>query len=76
MHTLSDDGKMKATIKTAGAVEFFQRGRDVAKAADQGKKIPREKIIAFEELKQTPTPSPPNSETCILSLAVPVNSDG
>lgn len=40
---------MKATIKTAGAEEFFRRGRDIAKLADRGKKIPHEKILAFED---------------------------
>lgn len=40
---------MKATIKTAGAEDFFRRGREIAKLADQGKRIPHEKVIAFED---------------------------
>ena len=40
---------MKATIKTAGAKEFFKRGREIAGLADAGRRIPAEKIIAFED---------------------------
>lgn len=40
---------MKVIIKAGGAEEFFQRGRNIAKLADRRKKIPEEKIIAFED---------------------------
>ncbi len=40
---------MKAIIKTAGAEEFFERGREIARLADQGEPIPAEKVIAFED---------------------------
>lgn len=40
---------MKVTIKTAGSDEFFRRGREIARLADRGKRIPAEKIIAFED---------------------------
>lgn len=40
---------MKAIIKTAGPKEFFRRGREIAKLADQGKRIPPERVIAFED---------------------------
>lgn len=40
---------MKTTIKVASADEFFKRGKEIAKLADQGKRIPRERIIAFED---------------------------
>lgn len=40
---------MKAIIKTAGPEEFFRRGREIAKLADQGKRIPPERLIAFED---------------------------
>jgi len=39
---------MKTTIKIAHPDEFFKRGRAIAKLADQGKRIPRERIISFE----------------------------
>jgi predicted transcriptional regulator len=39
---------MKTIIKTAGAEEFFRRGREFAKQADQGKRIPPGRVIAFE----------------------------
>jgi predicted transcriptional regulator len=40
---------MKTTIKVANTEEFFKRGKSIAKLADQGKPIPRERIIAFED---------------------------
>jgi len=40
---------MKAIIKTGGSDEFFRRGREIAKLADQGKPIPPECVIAFED---------------------------
>lgn len=40
---------MKTTIKVASTDEFFKRGRSIAKLADQGKRIPRERIISFED---------------------------
>lgn len=40
---------MKAIVKTAGAEDFFKRGREIAKLADQGMPIPAEKVIAFED---------------------------
>lgn len=39
---------MKTVIKVETPAEFFQRGKAIAKLADQGKAIPRERIIAFE----------------------------
>lgn len=40
---------MKTTIKVATPDEFFKRGKEIAKLADQGKRIPRERIISFED---------------------------
>src|SRR3989338_2718923 len=40
---------MKTTIKVAGTDEFFKRGKEIAKLADQGKRIARERIISFED---------------------------
>lgn len=40
---------MKTTIKVATTDEFFNRGKEIAKLADQGKSIPRERIISFED---------------------------
>jgi predicted transcriptional regulator len=39
---------MKTTIKVANTEGFFKRGKEVVKLADQGKRIPRERIISFE----------------------------
>ena len=40
---------MKNTIKVANTDDFFKRGKELAKLADQGKRIPRERIISFED---------------------------
>jgi len=40
---------MKTTIKVANTDDFFKRGKEIAKLADQGKRIPRERIISFED---------------------------
>ncbi len=40
---------MKTTVKVATTNEFFKRGEKLAKLADQGKRMPRERIIAFED---------------------------
>lgn len=40
---------MKTTIKVASADEFFKRGKEIAKLADQDKRIPHERIISFED---------------------------
>jgi predicted transcriptional regulator len=40
---------MKTIIKVATTDEFFKRGKVIAKFADQGKRIPRERVIAFED---------------------------
>jgi len=40
---------MRTTIKVASADEFFKRGKGIAKLADQGKRIPQEHIISFED---------------------------
>ena len=39
---------MKTIIKVSTTDEFFKRGKEIAKLADQGKRIPRECIISFE----------------------------
>lgn len=39
----------KVIIKTGSEEEFFKRGRKVARLADQGKPIPEERIISFED---------------------------
>lgn len=41
--------KMKPGIQVANTEEFFKRGKGIAKLAYQGKRIPRERIIAFED---------------------------
>jgi predicted transcriptional regulator len=40
---------MKTIVQTAGADEFFKRGQEIARFADQGKRIARERVIAFED---------------------------
>ncbi|MCX7167812.1 MAG: MarR family transcriptional regulator [Rhodocyclales bacterium] len=40
---------MRTVIKVEGPADFFKRGKVVAKLADQGKTIPPEHIIAFED---------------------------
>jgi predicted transcriptional regulator len=40
---------MKTIIKTESPAEFFRRGREIARLADHGKTIPRERVIAFED---------------------------
>jgi predicted transcriptional regulator len=40
---------MKTIVKIGGSEEFFKRGREIAKLADQGKPIPCERIISFED---------------------------
>jgi predicted transcriptional regulator len=35
--------------KTATEQDFFARGHRIAKAADAGKRLPRETVISFEE---------------------------
>jgi predicted transcriptional regulator len=40
---------MKTMIKVASPDEFFKRGKSIAKLADQGKSIPHERIISFED---------------------------
>jgi transcriptional regulator, ArsR family len=39
----------KITIKTATPDDFFRRGREIARKADAGKTLPREKIISFDD---------------------------
>jgi predicted transcriptional regulator len=41
--------EMRAVIKVEDPDDFFKRGKVVAKLADQGRIIPREHIIAFED---------------------------
>ncbi len=40
---------MKTVIRTGNVEGFFKRGRNVARLADQGKTIPAERIIAYED---------------------------
>ena len=40
---------MKTLIKTGNVEGFFKRGREVARLADQGKPIPTERVIAYED---------------------------
>ena len=39
----------KLTIDTGTEEDFFKRGRQLAKAADRGEKLPDERIISFED---------------------------
>ncbi len=39
---------MKTIVKVGGPDEFFKHGREIAKLADQGKSIPCERVISFE----------------------------
>lgn len=41
--------KMKPSIQVENTEKFFKRGKEIAELADQGKHIPRERIIAFED---------------------------
>lgn len=40
---------MKTTIQVANTDDFFRRGKEIAKLADQGERVPRERIISFED---------------------------
>ncbi len=40
---------MKTVVTTGGPEAFFKRGKQVAQLADQGKPIPRERTISFED---------------------------
>ena len=40
---------MKTLIKTGNVEDFFKRGREVARLADQGKPILAERVIAYED---------------------------
>lgn len=40
---------MKTVITTGGPDDFFKRGKQVAQLADQGKPIPCERTISFED---------------------------
>ncbi|MDD5329415.1 MAG: MarR family transcriptional regulator [Sulfuricella sp.] len=40
---------MKTVITTGGPDEFFKRGKRVARLADKGEPIPRERTISFED---------------------------
>ena len=39
----------KLTIKTGTEEDFFKRGRELAKAADRGERLPDERTISFED---------------------------
>lgn len=39
----------KLTIKTGTEEDFFKRGRELAKAADRGDRLPDERTISFED---------------------------
>nr|AGE14143.1 putative uncharacterized protein [uncultured prokaryote] len=40
---------MKTVVTTGNVGDFFKRGREIARLADQGKAIPAEQIIAYED---------------------------
>jgi predicted transcriptional regulator len=39
----------KLIIKTGTEADFFKRGRQLARAADRGEKLPDERIVCFED---------------------------
>jgi len=39
----------KLIIKTGTEEDFFKRGRQIAKAADRGERLPNERIVSFED---------------------------
>ncbi|TAH48768.1 MAG: MarR family transcriptional regulator [Betaproteobacteria bacterium] len=39
----------KLTVKTGTEQDFFRRGRQLARAADGGERLPDERIISFED---------------------------
>ena len=39
----------KLTIRTGNEDDFFQRGRQLARAADRGEALPSESTISFED---------------------------
>ena len=39
----------KLIIKTGTEKDFFKRGRQIAKAADRGERLPSERIVSFED---------------------------
>ncbi len=40
---------MKTVIKTGSVEGFFRRGRVIARLADQGKPIPAERVVTYED---------------------------
>jgi len=40
---------MKTVIRTDSVEGFFKRGRELARLADQGKPLPAERVIAYED---------------------------
>ena len=41
---------MKTTIQLASTDDFFKRGKEIAKLADQGKRIAHERIIPYSSV--------------------------
>lgn len=39
----------KLIVKTATEIDFFRRGKKIAKRADQGRRLPEERVISFED---------------------------
>lgn len=39
----------KTIIRTGNVESFFKRGREIARLADQGKPLPEEHVLSFEE---------------------------
>jgi len=45
-----EESEMKQlTLKTGTDVDFFRRGKALAKLADNGAKLPEENIVSFED---------------------------
>jgi hypothetical protein len=39
----------RVTVKVGGAEEFFESGRKIAKIADEGRRVPRRHVVAFDD---------------------------
>ena len=63
----------KAEIRVEREDVFFERGRRLAKAADQGDAIPPSRVVAFEDV-ESPPPCP-NGEAGASSQAGPPDTN-
>ncbi len=51
MSKVKRNDEMKTIVMTTTREEFFARGKAIARTLDEGKPIPRQRIISFEDTK-------------------------